>query len=260
MASALLNDLLTAAQDGVLVYRGIRNTNDELTTLQLTTLNAIAERDSGRSADEQVGKPFTSLFPTGGEEGLLNRYLDVLRTRESIQFEYQCRLASHLSPDRFKVSVIPVENSLVISYQNVTQEKVSEETSFFQQAFDASLSGFAVLKAIRNASGRITDFRLVRFNTAFQKALAPMASDVPNQLITQFVKGGRELGLLSRCIMCVEMGNVHKFELSYNVQNRTHWYQASMTPTGDQMILTITDITEAKQSQLAYHLQAELLR
>jgi signal transduction histidine kinase len=389
-ASDLLKSILTASQNGVSVYRALRDTNGVITDLRLTMLNAVAERDLGQPAVELLGNTFDKVYPHLAQT-LGKHYKQVIETGESIRFEFEYNRPGQSTSSWCDVSAVRMEDCLVVSYSNITQHKANEDAarraSVLEQAFDSALSGITVyeaildetgevddfrflmineaglrmssgftrdeligktlwqiypatglnglfskyvqvyktgkplagenyypeydlwreysivriangvmvtynditmyqkleetsqqqaqlldgvleaipvglgvLNAVRSTNGRISNFHVSRFNSAFRKIFAPTVTSGHDPVLTTFIDGGAESGLLSRCIMCVEGGTSHSFEMPYRSQNSTHWYQTSMTPTGDQIILTVTDITKAKQTQLDHHFQAELLK
>ncbi|XWW46331.1 PAS domain-containing protein [Fibrella sp. USSR17] len=390
-APALLKSLVTASQSGVLLFRGLRDDKGIIDDLRLIMLNAVAERDMGRSGINLLGSSFKKLFPGEVNNQLFLRFREVLLSGKADRFENEYILNGQTEPGWFDVSAVPVEDIVVVSYTNITQTKTDEETgrlaTVLTQAFNSSLSGitifevvhnetgqiddfrflmineaglkmsggytreeligrtlwqiypatginglfdkyvqvyqtgtpisgekyypeydiwreysilridngvmvtynditlhlkleettqqqahlltdilesvpvgFAVLKAIRNPNHRIVDFQILHANTAFQKVFGTIATSHDDKLLTTLVKSDSESSLVNRCIMCVEIASAYKFEMPYNLLSQTHWYQASMTPKGDQLILTLTDVTETKKTQLANHLQTELLQ
>lgn len=265
---ALVQPVLTVSQNGVLVYSAVRNANRLITDLRLTMLNAVAERDLGKEAIDVLGQLFSQLFPKPIQVGLFDRFRQVLDLSQSARFEFQYTLAGQPEPDWLDVSVVPIEDSIVVSYNAITARKKLEEIARQQAQLLAGILegvpvGIAVLKAIRTPArptGRITDFRIVRINSAFRSAFAPSSSEVTNQHLSAFFPQVWESGLLSRCIMCVETGQLHEFGMPLGTTGNTHWYKASITPESDQLILSLTDITQTRRDKLAHHFQAELLQ
>lgn len=126
--------------------------------------------------------------------------------------------------------------------------------------------GIAVLRAIRTPAsrmGRITDFGVVQLNSAFRTAFTPRTNavtELAEPLLSRLFPQLWESGLLSRCITCVEGGHPDEFEIPTGTTSLARWYQASLTPEGDQLTLSLTDITETRRTRLAHHFQAELLQ
>ena len=390
---ALLESVMTASQNGVLVYQVLHNPIAGGDDLRLTMLNAIAERDLGRPAIDILGQPFGRMFPHLAESGLLDRYRRVLDTGQSARFEFDYARPSQASPLWLDISAVRMEDSIVVSYNDITQIKADAEAArlanVLQQAFDASISGITVFEAVRdeqdriddfrftmineaglrmsgytraeligrtlweiypatginglfdqyvqvyetgqpfsgehyypeydlwrestvvpvqggvmvtylditprkkaeeatkqqtdllqgilesvpvgilvlsavrlpdNRNNRITDFRIFHINSILKNAVCEPGTSVVGQLLTYVFSTVTESGILSRCIMAVELGRHQEFEMPYIVHSHKNWYRVSMAPKGDRLILAITNITDIKLAQLAHHRQAELLQ
>ena len=390
---ALLQNVLSALPGGVLFCQALRSLDGTLTDLRLTMLNAVAERDLGRRAVDAVGQSFGQLFPDLAKTGLFERYRQVVETGQPARFEYQFTRPGQHMPAWLDVSVVRLDDGLMVLYNDITQIKAGPEAAplanFFERAFNESVNGMTVFEAVReedgqisdfrlvtvNAAGlrmnghrreellgrmlrqmdpaagtdgrfeqyvrvcqtgqpfsgehdhpehnrwqtmtvvrvpdgilitqtdspasqgaaaeaarqpaqllegilegvpvgiavlsavrspegpdfRITNFRVVRTNSVLQKAVCGVVSDVVGRLLTTVFDNASESGLLSRCIMGVELGEPQEFETPHSINGATGWYRVSMAPKEDQLILAVTNITKTRRVQLAHHRQAELL-
>lgn len=389
-APVLLTSVLTATQNGVLVYQAVR-TSGIITDLRLSMLNAVAERDFGKPAIEIVGQLFSHLFPTTVKAALFERYRQVIDTGELARFEYQYKLSGQLNTDWFDISVVPMQDSVIVSYDNITQRKADAEAArqaiVLQQAFDASVNGItvfeavrdnesgpitdfrfvminetglsmsgytrdellghtlweiypatginglfsqyaavcetgqpftgdhyypeydiwrevsivpvpngvmvtynditarrkseeatrqqaqfvenllesipagvAVMNAVRNTDGRLTDFQVVRVNSVLQELFCLPAAQVLGRPLSVAFAFAAASGLLSRAITSVELGEQQEFEMPFGSQQKRGWYRVSIAPQGDQVILAVTDISDIRRAQIAQHQEAELLQ
>jgi signal transduction histidine kinase len=387
----MLQRVPPASQNGVLVYHAVRNAGGIIVDLRLAMLNAVAERDFDKPATDLLGQLYSRLFADRAEADLLERYRQVIITGESARFDIQHPLPGQAATDWFEVSVVPMQDGVIVSYDTTTQAKANAARlpSVLQQAFDSAIGGFTVYEAVYDASGKIDDFRfvmindtglrmsgytreeligkalweiypatgitglfnqyvqvcetgeplsgekyypeydiwrdytivrvaggvmisytdsttrkkleetarqqaqmltgileavpvgivvlqavrnrqkpdspivnfsMVQANPAFQTAFGLGPAAVAGQLLTELLPQSQESGLLSRCIMATEMNHLHQFEMPNGAKEATRWYQVSMKPDDDQLILSLTDITEARQLQVTHHFQAELLR
>lgn len=392
-APALLQTVLTASQNGVIVYQPVHDLTGTMTDFRLTMLNEIAERDINRPATELIGQLFGQLFPEPDDTTLLEQYRQVFTNGQAAHFEVQFMLPYQQAPTWFDVAAVRVEDNLVVSYTNIGQFKAdadaAQRAQVLERAFDASVSGITVYEAVRNEQGqiddfrfvmineaglrmsgytreqlignsvwqiypaiklnglfnqyvtvcetgqpfsgehyypeyeiwreitivpvkggimltyfditdrkkleitatqqalllqgvlegvpvgiavlspvrkktdgdnRITDFRVVRMNTSLRRIFCPTVSDVVGQLLTVVFAKASESGLLSYCIVGVALGEPQEYDMSYAVNGAPLWYRVSIVCLGDQVILTLTDITSTKVAQLAHHFQAELLQ
>jgi PAS domain S-box-containing protein len=383
---ALLQGVLSATQNGVLVYHAVRDNAGTIVDLRVAMVNAVAEQDFGKPATEILGQSYSRLFPNVAEADLFDHYRQSLETGVPTRFGFQYTLSGQAAPSWFDISVAPMQDSIIVSYDNVTQTRTAR---ILQQAFDSALSGCTVYEALYDAAGQINDFRFVAINeaglqmsgytreqligktiweiypatginglfdqyvqvcrtgtplsgenyypeydiwraytivqitggvminytditpqkkqeeivdrqtrtlqgilesvsvsivvlkrvqnsptaddqsvnftvvhtnSAFRAAFAPGTTEVTGQRLTDLLPRAQESGLLSRCIMAADMRLPHQFEMPDSINGSTRWYQVSMTPQDDQLVLSLTDVTESRQLQINHHRQAELLR
>lgn len=392
-ASALLKTVLTASDNGLIVYQPVRDTVGTLTDLRPMMLNPVAERHIKHPALEVIGKPFSQLFPRANDNSLLEQYRRVAETGQPARFECQHAEPGQLTPVWFDVSAVRVNDTLVVSYTDISQAKADAEAArqanLMERAFDASVSGItvyeairdeqgqiddfrfvminksglrmsgytreqlighsvyhiypatklnglfnqyvqvcetgqpfsgehyypeydvwrdltivpvqggimltyiditarkkseeavrhqtellqgvlegvpvgiAVLKAVRNqgsAGNQVVDFRITQMNTVLRTVFCPDIPDVDGQLLTAVFNRASVSGLLSRCVLSVQLGESQEYDMTYAVNGLPHWYRVSIASTGEQIILALTDITSTKVAQLAHHFQAELLQ
>lgn len=261
-AQALLTSVLTATQNGVLVYQAIR-TEGTITDLRLTMCNVVAERDLGRPAVEAVGQPFTHLFPHLAETGLLNRYQRVIETGQADRFELEYTRPDQTKPMWCDVSVVRLmEDSIVVSYDNITQTKADAEAarqvSVMQQTFDASVNGITVFEAVRNdGSGPITDFRFVMINEAGLSMSGYTREELLGHTLWEIYPATGINGLFSRYVAVCETGQ--PFAGEHHYPEYDIWREVSIVPVPNGVMVTYNDITARHKSEEAARQQAQFV-
>lgn len=169
-APALLQSILNASQHAVTVYQAERSPEGTLIDLELQMLNAAAERLMGYSATEAVGKRIGKLLPHLIETDLFNRYQRVIETGQSARFEFEYTRPDRPGPCWCDVSAVPMGDSVVVTYDDITRSKANAVTArlatAFEQAFDAATNGITLLEAVHDEQGQLTDFRFVLINPA----------------------------------------------------------------------------------------------
>ncbi|TAE24271.1 MAG: histidine kinase [Cytophagales bacterium] len=144
---------------------------------------------------------------------------------------------------------------------NNKMKDTHQESDLVQSVLDGVSVSIAVLEAVRpSRNGSISDFRVVRANQVFTENICWATSECTGRLLSEIYAPVRESGLLSRCLLGVELNQRQDFEMPFTVAGRSGWFQVSVTPKGEQVILVMTDITETKQTLLSHHYQAELLQ
>lgn len=259
---ALLTSVLTATQNGVLVYQAIR-TDSKLTDLRLTMCNAVAEQDMGRPALEAVGQSFTRLIPHLAETGLLARYGRVIETGLADRFELEYTRPGQSESNWCDVSVVRLtEDSLVVSYDNITHIKANAQAArqsiVLQQAFDVSVNGIAVFEAVRdNGSGPITDFRFVMINKAGLNMSGFTREELLGHTLWEIYPATGTNGLFSQYVAVCETGQ--PFIGDHYYPEYDIWREESVVPVPNGVMVSYNDITTRHKSEETAHQQTQFV-
>jgi diguanylate cyclase (GGDEF)-like protein/PAS domain S-box-containing protein len=128
------------------------------------------------------------------------------------------------------------------------------EYSRFIAAAEASLDGFSILDAIRDSTGRITDFRIRYVNGNAKRLVGVYGDGLVGQTLRESIQDIESSGRLDRYRDVVETGVPMKDE--YPVPRDTDWpatwvrYQA--VKLDDGLAITCTDISSVKAAQTKY--------
>jgi len=170
LAPALLQRVLSVAQDGVFVYQIIRNASGVLTDLRLTMVNAVAEQDMGQPANELLWQSFSSLFSELVQTELMAQFRPVIETGRGAHFTTRISWPGTNRLAWLDMTVVRVDGYLLASYVDMTQRRADAEAArlkaVLQQAFDVDNKGISVLDVVRDTDGRICDFRFTLINEA----------------------------------------------------------------------------------------------
>jgi len=260
-APALIQHALTAAQNGVLVYQPERDDTGALIDFRLLMLNNIAERALNRPASELIGQRFTQLYPQPNETALLEQYRQVMETGEAVHIELQCTRSGLSKPAWFAVSVIRVEGSLVVSFRDITQTKADAEAArhayWLGKAFEASINGVAVYKAIRNERGVIDDFQLMMINEAGLRMSGHTREQVIGKSVWQIYPATRINGLFDQKVQVCETKQPYAGEHYYPEYDL--WIELTMVPVEGGVMLTYVNVTARKKMEATTHRQAQLV-
>ncbi|AUD00421.1 PAS domain-containing protein [Spirosoma pollinicola] len=169
--SILLQSVLSASQNAVMVYQLVQDSSNNKSALRLTMVNPVAERNLGRPAVELLGSTFPVLYPHLVGTGLDDRYRQVVETGLPAQFEFSYHRPGLAIPAWCDVSAVPLgENSVVVSYNDISQSKADADAArrahVLEETFNASINGITVFEAICDEAGMVTDFRFVMINEA----------------------------------------------------------------------------------------------
>jgi len=120
-------DIVKNMTEGLLVFKRTEHENKQ--TFTLTLANPISEAELQKSPQDTpiLGKLIYDLFPHLEEKGMLEKFLDVLSTKQTLEFEDTRTTKSGLRTFLTKVFAMPNE-SIGITYVDITDQKEIQKT------------------------------------------------------------------------------------------------------------------------------------
>ncbi|GAB2515558.1 PAS domain-containing sensor histidine kinase [Spirosoma aerophilum] len=260
-APALLQSVLTATQNAVLVYQAVRSTDGRVADLRLMMLNAVAEQHLGRPSIEVFGQSIDQLFPHLVGTGLFDRYKQVVETGQSAQFEFQYTRPNYPKPFWCDVSVVKLDENVVVSYKDITKTKADAEAAqladVLQQAFNASLSGITVLEAIPDEQGQITDFKFVMINEAGLRMSGYTNEELIGRTLWAIYPSTRINGLFDQYVAVYQTGQPFTGEHYYPEYDQ--WRKVTIVRVAQGIMITYIDNTAQRKAEELIKKQTELL-
>ncbi|MBO0952780.1 PAS domain-containing protein [Fibrella sp. HMF5405] len=257
-----LTQAFNASLSGITVFEPIYGANGQIDDFRFVMINEVGLRMSGGfTREELIGQTIWQIYPATSINGLFDKYVQVCRTGQSLSGEKY-----YPEYDIWReYTILRVNIGIMVTYNDITmymkQEEAAQQSSLLLDDILMGVPvGLAIFKAVRSLNQHITDLQILHANNFFRKVFGTVTNGQSSELLSELLKGDTNLGLLNRCIASVEARLPHAFEMPFKSQGQTHWYQASLTPKKDQLILTLTDITQSKLTQQAIHSQAELLQ
>ncbi len=111
---------------------------------------------------------------------------------------------------------------------------------------------FGVLSAspVRDASGKIVDFRYIAANAANHFLIGLTPKQIVGSTVLELFPQLRDDGVLTLYRDVVEHGRSAEFELHFTSEGNGVWFQVSVNRSGpDEIAVTYTDVTETKRIQ-----------
>jgi signal transduction histidine kinase len=124
----------------------------------------------------------------------------------------------------------------------------------------SAVSGIAVLEAVRNEQGRITDFVVQLINPAGEKLLGVRHRELRGLSLLTRWPGQVVTGLFDLYVQVTESGIADELEVYYGLEGYDFWLNMSVAKVGDGVAATFTDITERKAATARIASQLEALR
>jgi len=150
-----------------------------------------------------------------------------------------------------------VEQALIQSRENYRlqlEQEVNERTvelqeskELLQSIYDTSLIQMSVLKAVRDESDRITDFRIMIVNRELERETG--RKDLVGKLYTEEYPGIKASGLFDTICRVVESGRPEQLEYFYPFENFNKWFSCMFVKMDDGVVATNLDITSRKEAE-----------
>ncbi|HEX6537265.1 MAG TPA: ATP-binding protein [Gemmatimonadaceae bacterium] len=129
--------------------------------------------------------------------------------------------------------------------QRLAQVRASEAR--FRGAAEGSMDAFFLLDAIRDAHGRVTDFRVTEMNAGAEALLGRSRAGVIGRGIAELYPITREDGFLERCERVLRTGTMIDEEIPVRVPGMSaSWLHQTIVRVGDGVAVTSRDITEKR--------------
>ena len=256
-----LRGILDNIPAGVFVSEAVRDESGAITDFWIVEANPMALKTVGRSREAVVGHRTSVCFPNGYENGVFERYCDVVETRQV--FRYDIERQENDEPVWIDTRLAPHgHNRVITSLIDVTPLRVATRQQQQQADLLASitretLTAIVVHEAIRNADGQITDYRITFANPkaaewmhySVAELLTKTLSDVyPEVMQSHFAEQYRQV---------IETGQPTRFEERVSDQ----WFDFSVVKLGDGFVASAVNTTQSyHQRQQLEALNHELIR
>jgi len=139
----LLSSILTSSLDGILVFKALRDPDDQIADFECVFVNPQAEKLIGSAAEDIVGMQLGEVLPKQEEKGLFDAYCEVVETGEPANMEV------HYDTDGldawFHVMIVKVEDGVAVTHRDITERKkaearIREQAQLLDKARDAILA------------------------------------------------------------------------------------------------------------------------
>ncbi|GAA4420795.1 hypothetical protein GCM10023187_56230 [Nibrella viscosa] len=246
----ILKGVLDSSLNGVAVYQSIRDETGQIVDFRIVLMNAIVEQDLGTLADDVLGHRLSEFPLDDAQIHLVNQYKIVIETGRPYRIELQYPLPTRSEPSWLDISVVKLEDSVVVSYNDITGIKKAEvarqqQAELLQRVTDTSLSALVCCEAIRDDTGKLADMRVTLVNQMTAQWLNLPIEQIRNQTILHLFPGLQEMDALARLEELIKNG--HPYEVEYCLDN--HWYSLALARFGDGIVVSASEITTLRRYQ-----------
>ncbi|GGA53121.1 hypothetical protein GCM10011507_00220 [Edaphobacter acidisoli] len=134
----------------------------------------------------------------------------------------------------------------------------AEAHSQFLAAAEANLDAFAILKAVRNESGEIADFRFLYINANVEQLAGLSRSDLLGKSLCETLNVDRNGTIFQKYCLVAQTGRPLNEDIQIKqARIKASWLHLKAVKLGDGIALTCSDISSAKAAEDRYKHLAE---
>ncbi|MCX6215329.1 hypothetical protein [Spirosoma sp.] len=118
-ASRLVQSVLMASPNGVLVLQPVFGVGGTPLDLFLRAINSVAREDLDHPATEVLGQSVRTHFPQLADKEAMATYWQVIGTKKPVRFKTRSLQLNQAQTRLFAISAVPLENDLLITYNEI---------------------------------------------------------------------------------------------------------------------------------------------
>ncbi|GAA4334772.1 hypothetical protein GCM10023184_29090 [Flaviaesturariibacter amylovorans] len=127
--------------------------------------------------------------------------------------------------------------------------ELSQSKAFLQSVLNSAQTTITTFEAVREADGRISDFRLTYVNSDIIDDRGQPTGNLVGKTCREVFPHIFSSGEFARFVSCVETGQVVQYETRYErAGNGTTWYYVSLAKMGDGLTATSLNMTKEKEA------------
>jgi len=119
-----LRKILDNSLSGIMAFRSIRNNKNQIEDFSWILANTISVTASGLAEEELVGKRLLSTMPENKNDGMFDRYCEVVETGRPFQCE-QHRINGD-ADQWLHVTVVKLEDGCIATFSDITERKLQD--------------------------------------------------------------------------------------------------------------------------------------
>jgi signal transduction histidine kinase len=258
---ALLTSILNTSLNSTFVYEAVRDESGQIQDFKVLLVNERGRQDViKRLGIDPQGKTLLTINPDSKEKGQFNVFCKVIDTGAAVQLE---QFYPNVQECWYNTAITKLNDGVVVTGIDITTQKqnaleaerqskaIRRQSNFVNSVLDGSISGIVAVESIRNPSDEIVDFRFLTANQAAFALLDKTPDALLNSTLLTLLPGSNEIGLFDLCAHTAQTGEPAHKQLYYSRDGLNLWFDVTARNLEDGLVITFTDVSEAKKSELA---------
>ncbi|MBC8151598.1 MAG: PAS domain-containing protein [Bacteroidetes bacterium] len=246
--SARLKIMLDSSPNAIVIFDAVRDEAGRPVDFRFNSFNRLFEEVAQQPADYFVDMPLSKFYPTNPDQ--MAELVRLMETGEPLQRERY--LASRHR--WFDTILTRIDDGFVATLRDITGEKqtiaqLERQAQILEGLMNTVQNGLTLLNAVRDEAGRLIDFCYVEASQSLLKGLNLSREEVIGARLLTILPGLRNTTLWPIYLRVLETGVPHQFENHYNTDGFDYYFSLSVARLNDGLVVSYTDITDAKQAQ-----------
>ncbi len=231
---------------GITVYDAVLGSDGQVVDFRIRRINETGLRMAGNPTNWEPGRTLGDLYPDLIIRTAFAELVQVCETGIASESEQYYPQFGRW----YALTITPVRNGLVLTYQDVSARKKAEierqrQAELLETVMNVAQTSISLHRAIRDETGQIVDFVTVLANQQARQFWGDMAETILTKSYRNIPFGFDTTDEFARYVRVVETGQPETFDYTY----ASRWYINSVTKADDGVVMSAADITDIRNAK-----------
>lgn len=249
---SLLDNIMEHSSNGISVSEVFRDDSGKVVDALTILANDAAVKYIGFPKDIYLSKRATEIEPTVIGSPYYQACIKTLETGEPFVMQYYVEATGRW----LELTVSKMDyNHLIQVFSDITpikkiQLQLEKSASTLKAVFDSAQTGMFTFVPEYDDEGEIVDFRFGMVNSTASAYVGKTPEALEGEQGSKWYPGYLTNGVFHMCKLTFETGEPQRRELHYHVGDRDSYLDMQSVKIDDQLLITFTDHTSLRKSQL----------
>lgn len=249
---ALLDNILKNSSNGISVSQVLKDDTGKVVDALTIMANDAAIKYIGFPKDVYLTKRATEIEPAVMHSPYYQACIKTLETGEPFMMQYQM----HSTGRWLELTVSRLdENHLIQIFTDVTpfkevQLQLEIAATTLKTIFDSAQTGMVTFVPEYNDQNEIVEFRFIMVNATVAAYLGQKVEDLEGERVCKWFPNYHKNGLFDMYKLAFETGEPQRRDTIFEIKGNEYHLDIKCIKIGDQVLVTLTDHTTLRNSQL----------